>query len=65
MKIHLGSALSRCSGKDASQEGICDFKALSVVPSDSYGGTEVGILLCMLVALRTMVYVALRYRARE
>ena len=63
VKIHLRDALGRCEGENASEEGICDYGTL--VPSDTYGGTEITILLAMLLGLRTLVYLALRYRARE
>ena len=65
VKIHLRSALGRCKGENPSTEGMCDFSALTVVSSDTYGGSEIGILLCMLLTLRFMVYLALRYRAHE
>lgn len=65
VKIHLRDALGRCEGENASEEGICDYGTLDLVPSDTYGGTEITILLAMLLGLRTLVYLALRYRARE
>ncbi|QDZ19373.1 G-family ABC transporter [Chloropicon primus] len=65
VKLHLRGALAKCGGENPSTEGICDYGALGVVKSDAYGGTEVSILLCMLIALRALVYIALRYRAHE
>ena len=65
VKIHLEGPLKRCTGEDRSEEGICDYGALRVVNSGTSYGQEVAILFCMLIFLRFLVYVALRYRAHE
>ena len=33
VKIHLRDALGRCEGENASEEGICDYGTLDLVPS--------------------------------
>ena len=65
VKIHLRGPLDDCEGENPNKEGICDYGSITLISSDRYGGCEIAILLTMLLILRSLVYFALRYRAKD